>query len=891
MAVSITTLGTLRVEQDGRILDRLPAARNRSALLVYLAVERDVTRDAAMGMLWPDRPPARARHLLSQTLYELRQELGEGWVEAVGERLHATDTLRIDAMEMAEAVDKGEYDRASALYQGRFLPGAALAVSRPMEGWIDTQQARLTRLHRRARRGAIEARVARDELREALGLARGWVEADPLDDEAQHRFVELLAATGDRSGALRQYEQYAQLVESELELEPLQETRDLVDRIRGGEVGERKASRVAEPRPEYAAGGTAGGSDVQAAVREAPAPPAAGADSGGSGLDSLLDRVAGLRHRRSVQWTLAYLAGSVVLLEGTEILTDAFTLPPLLLRIMALFLALGAIVVLGAGWYLADRGRRFGKPELALTLLVGTFVLSLPVWFARATPAPGIGNQPPPNRLAVLYFDDLTRDQSLEAMARGFTEELIHELSQVDGLEVLSRRAVAPFRDNPALSYDSLVSTLGAGMLVEGSLNRFRDSIRLTIQLIDGATASPLMSTALQSPADSVDNLLTAMPEEAARLLRRRLGDWVRLRQMETAATSARALELVQRVEPMLADVQAIRQSDLDASLPLLDRADSMMAEAERLDPKWPEPIRMRAEIAKARALATAPIPGHYEPEATRTAFGHLDRLLDKWPGHARALAMRGNMRFGLAESGKEEEEEQIQELYRQAEADLRRAIAEDDALTEGWWGLSNVLANTYAHAEARQAAIRALETDAFLTSDAQNLLHLFGVTFNAEAHSASVHWCSELREHYPATMSAAYCELFLLTSSPLVNPDVDRAWSIARSIVDSSSRGNRDTYRGYTALQVSKVIIRAGMPDSARAVLVRAVPASVPDWAAYDLAHARLLLGEREESLDLLEQWFAFNPVRARRIARDWWFRDLEGHPRFEQMIGRGPG
>lgn len=909
MAVCITTLGTLRVELDGRVLDRLPSARNRSALLVYLAVEREVVREAAMGVLWPDRPPARARHLLSQTLYELRQELGEGWVSAAGERLHATDALQIDAVELADAVETGEYDRAAALYQGPFLPGAALAVSRPMEGWIGAQQARLTRLHRRARRGAIDGCVAEDRLRDALALARRWVEADPLDDEAQHRFIELLAATGDRSGALRQYDQYSRLMGSELELEPLEETRALVQRIREGEVGARRTERVAEPRPAYAA--VAGGSGVEPAgtqgteaTSDLHGPPSdfrsdSRSDSGRSGgarsadswIDSFLDRLGSLRHRRSVQWTLAYLAGSVVLLEGMEILTEAFALSGLVLQITALILALGAIVVLGAGWYLADRQRRFGKPEMALTLLVATFVLSLPVWFARAVPGPVMVDGLNPNRLAVLYFDDMSEGGALSHLAAGFTESLIHELSQVEGLDVVSRRAVAGYRETPELSYDSIVAELEASTLVEGSVTAIGDRIRLTIQLIDGGTSSHLLSATIERSADSLDQLLVALPEEAARLLRKRLGDWVRLRAMETAATSTRALELIQRVEPMMEDARAVGRSDLQASLPLLERADSMLAEAERLDPGWPEPIMMRAELAAIRARATAAIPTQYEPGATRTAFDHLDRVLTRWPAYPPALAKRGNLRFELAQSGVGSEAELL-DLYREAEADLRKAILEDEKLTDGWWGLSKLLLSVNAYAEARRTAVRAVETDSYLTQDAGKLWHLFLVSLDAEDHPGARQWCDEIGDRYPGQQHSAYCELFLLTSSPSTSPDPERAWSLAADIIALSSDQQRDIYRGYTALQVAKVLVRAGLEDSARAVVSRATPTRpLPTWAPYDVAHVHLLLGEEERALDVLEQYFEWNPVRAQRLARDWWFRRLHGHPRFESLLGRGAG
>lgn len=623
-------------------------------------------------------------------------------------------------------------------------------------------------------------------------------------------------------------------------------------------------------------------------------PPADGeatSASAASGGESLLDWLGGLRHRRTVKWTLAYLAGSVVLLEGLDILADAFGLEGSIVRGLAVILGMGAILVLGSAWYMApDRDRRFGAAEVALTLLVGTFLVSLPGWFIQTGSAMPSEERLSPNRLAVLYFDDMSADSSLSHLASGFTEALTHELSQVEGLDVLSRRAVEPFRANTSVGYDSIVRALQAGLLVEGSMTRVGERLRLTIQLIEGKTASHLMSTTLDSPIDSVDNLLVAMPDEAARLLRRRLGDWVRLRQMETAASSARALELVQRATPLIEDARQVGRDDLEASLPMMARADSMLAEAELLDPNWPAPPLMRAEVAEVRAVTTAAIPSQYEPEATQTALSHLNRVLEQWPEYPPALASRGNLYYGLAQSGYDEEYEP-EDLYRRAEADLRRAVLLDEKLTEGWWALSKLLLHRHSYAEARRAAVRALETDSFLSGDLGNLWHLFLVTFDAEDHPAARHWCDELERQHPNEQHWPYCELMLLTSSPLVSPDVDRGWEMARAIVARGGESGRAMFRDYSAVQVSKVLVRAGLPDSARSVLRRTLPEPLPDWASYDVAHVHLLLGEEEEALEVLEQWVRWNPARAKRLSRDWWFRRLHGHHRFEQLLGLGPG
>ena len=74
-----------------------------------------------------------------------------------------------------------------------------------------------------------------------------------------------------------------------------------------------------------------------------------------------------------------------------------------------------------------------------------------------------------PTDVAVLYFDDFSLGGELEYLANGITEALIHELSQVEALRVVSRNGVKPFRD-PTISLDSLARVLGVGSIVEGSV-------------------------------------------------------------------------------------------------------------------------------------------------------------------------------------------------------------------------------------------------------------------------------------------------------------------------------------------------------------------------------------------------------------------------------------
>jgi DNA-binding SARP family transcriptional activator len=235
MSVLLETLGTLRVQWDGEVKDSLPRQTVRCALLLYLAVEREVTRDATMGMFWGDKSPERARGALNQTLYELRKDLGDEWVETRGDFLVVAEDLQVDAVEFRRLIEEGKHDEAVQLYGGPFLGGSTPSAGIQFEQWADKQRSRLAADFRKARRSRTEEFYGAGDREAALAEARGWLETDPLEDEAAHWVIRLLAELGRKSQALQEYDRYAALLKEELEVEPLDETQELIDRVRRGE--------------------------------------------------------------------------------------------------------------------------------------------------------------------------------------------------------------------------------------------------------------------------------------------------------------------------------------------------------------------------------------------------------------------------------------------------------------------------------------------------------------------------------------------------------------------------------------------------------------------------------------------------------------------------------
>jgi DNA-binding SARP family transcriptional activator/membrane-associated phospholipid phosphatase len=226
-------LGGFSAETDGADASVLANQPRRAALLAHLALERDVPRERVIDLLWPDSPPDRGRHSLNQGIYFLRRIIGTDWVELRGDRCVVAPWVSTDVQELEAAAAAGDHDRVLRLYRGPLLAGTPLAATAEFDMWADGRRVAIDRLHRRARRQRIAALVEAGDTRGALECAAEWCRLDPLEDEAQHRCLELLAASGQRTAALRQFQAYARLLD-EHELEPLEQTLALVQQLQHG---------------------------------------------------------------------------------------------------------------------------------------------------------------------------------------------------------------------------------------------------------------------------------------------------------------------------------------------------------------------------------------------------------------------------------------------------------------------------------------------------------------------------------------------------------------------------------------------------------------------------------------------------------------------------------
>ena len=124
---------------------------------------------------------------------------------------------------------------------------------------------------------------------------------------------------------------------------------------------------------------------------------------------------------------------------------------------------------------------------------------------ARAAP-------PPATSVAVLYFDNLSRDTSDTYLADGFSEEVISRLSQVERLQVKSRTAVRRYRGRDVTDPAAIGQALAVAHLVSGSVRRDAGRLRITVELVRVSSGNTIWSRSFDR---STNDLISAEAEIA----------------------------------------------------------------------------------------------------------------------------------------------------------------------------------------------------------------------------------------------------------------------------------------------------------------------------------------------------------------------------------------
>lgn len=235
-----------------------------------------------------------------------------------------------------------------------------------------------------------------------------------------------------------------------------------------------------------------------------------------------------LKHRRIVQWLLAYLAGAWLILQALDVTIQNFDLSHTLFRAAVAALAVGVLAVVVVAWSHGERGaqRVTGMELLALAViaLAGAGAVAFVVGRGgetsqEATSSPVVDAA----SVAVLPFRDVSARHDQEYFSDGLTEELLNVLARIPALRVAARASSFAFRGKE-VGVDSIGRALHVAHVIEGSVRTDGDRVRISAELVNARTGYQVWSNGYDRQLQEIFAVQAEIANAIAAELRPRLG-------------------------------------------------------------------------------------------------------------------------------------------------------------------------------------------------------------------------------------------------------------------------------------------------------------------------------------------------------------------------------
>jgi serine/threonine-protein kinase len=245
-----------------------------------------------------------------------------------------------------------------------------------------------------------------------------------------------------------------------------------------------------------------------------------------------LSLIAELQRRRVFRVLIAYGVVAFAVLQIVEPIMHGLHWPEEVLSYVVVGLALGLPVVVGVAWSFDVKAGRIERTGLAPEgttdglrlgielVLTGAFAAA-PLIYSLIVhrTQPNVSAAP---SIAVLPFVDMSSGKENDYFSDGITEELINALANVEGLHVVSRTAVFALKGKN-LDIDQIGAQLKVSTLLEGSVRREGNALRITAQLINVSDGYHLWSKSYDREVKNVFALEDEIARSIAQSLRRTL--------------------------------------------------------------------------------------------------------------------------------------------------------------------------------------------------------------------------------------------------------------------------------------------------------------------------------------------------------------------------------
>jgi eukaryotic-like serine/threonine-protein kinase len=516
----------------------------------------------------------------------------------------------------------------------------------------------------------------------------------------------------------------------------------------------------------------------------------------------------------SIRQFLDALAPSPV--SSATTLPRAATGRPALWRRVAAVLV-GALLLAGAGWwFLAGRSTIRGAPGAPVT------------------------------SIAVLPFRELEASPDSSYLGDGMTEGLIVDLSQIGSLKIISRSSGA-MAQGTGLPLAGRAGELGVQALVEGSIGRTGDSVRIGVRLVRAADSTPLLDRSWAGRLGELPNLQREITVAITGAIGAKLGS-------ERGRLEVRRGEVDQRA------YDAYLRGRFELERGELEQAKASFEQAGRLAPQWAPPLVGLANYYTTLPFATDVAPAEVLPRARAALAEALERDETLAEAHAANAYIRAYYDWD----------------WRGAEREFRRAIELRSSYADAYFSYSRFLASRRRLDEAIAQLGRAIELDPLALSVQANLalLHYFAGRYD------------EAETRLRAVLRRDSTDVTAIWGLALVAEQEGRprdAIALLKPISGASNNRKASLGHAYAI---------AGRAADARKVLAELQAAAAKSYVpSYWFALVYAGLGRRDEALRALERAYEERSTVLAYLLIDPRLAALRQEPRYVALARRLSG
>jgi TolB-like protein/Flp pilus assembly protein TadD len=471
---------------------------------------------------------------------------------------------------------------------------------------------------------------------------------------------------------------------------------------------------------------------------------------------------AELKRRRVYSVAVAYVVVAWLLIQVATQVFPFFNIPNWTVRLVVLLLIIGFPAALIFSWAFEitpegikresevehgkSSARRTGRKIVGLTAVAAAIAAGMLLFQLVRTSSPISKSEPlgtiPDKSIAVLPFLNLSEEKANAYFADGVQDQILTDLSQIADLKVISRTSVMQYKSEAARNLREIGQQLGVAHLLEGSVQRSANKIRVNAQLIDARTDAHVWAETYDRDLADVFAIQSEIAKTIAEQLQAKLSPNEKKAIEQPPTTDLAAFDLYSRAKSLLlnADFSVTNEQHVRKAIELLD-------EAVKRDPSFFDAYCQLAyaheylygvtgsDHTPARlALAEAAVQAatRLRPDAAETHLARAQYLYYGLRDYAGALAELEIARRGLPNDPRlfeltgyilrrrGQQEEGLQNLQRAAELDPRNFITLQQI------ALSYQFLGRYADAIAALDRALAIVPDSVETRDVRGLFYFF---------------------------------------------------------------------------------------------------------------------------------------------------------------------